>query len=43
MLGSILRCRHKSFERVCPTRELRKKVSVEVCEPDVAVKGARRW
>ena len=42
MLGSMLRRRHKSFERVCPTRELSKKVSIDVCEPDAAVKGARR-
>lgn len=33
----MLRCRYKSFERVRSTRELRKKIIVEVCEPNGAV------
>lgn len=38
MLGLRLRCSHKSFERVYQTRELRENISVDVYEPDVAVK-----
>ena len=41
MLSSRLRCSHKSFERVYQTRELRKNISVDVCEPDVAMKRAK--
>ena len=40
MLSSKLRCSHKSFERVYQTRELRRNISADVCEPDVAMKRA---
>lgn len=40
MLGSRLRCSHKRFERVYQTRPLISNISVDVCEPGVAVDRA---